>query len=169
MFFNFHNLCIRRDQQFVINFGFASMGHGTSAPVGAALAQPDRTVVAIVCDACFTMNGMELLTAVEYGVPVVWIVENNNMHGIIWHGSKLVGRQQPMEAVRFRRPLEVAAIGRAMGLHTWVVERPGMMQEVFTEAASLRRPCLIEVRVDGDISPPLGDRAKSIGGFSKGD
>ncbi len=168
MFFNLHNLCIRDGQRFIINFGFASMGHGTAAPVGAALAQPDHPVVAIVGDACFTMCGMELLTAVEYGVPVVWIVENNNMHGIIWHGSKLVGRRRPLEAIRYNRPLEVAAIGRAMGLHTWLVDRPAMMQAALTDALSLRRPALIEVRVDGEIPPPLGERAKSIAGFGKG-
>jgi acetolactate synthase-1/2/3 large subunit len=169
MFFNIHNLCIREGQRFIINFGFASMGHGTAAPVGAALAQPDRPVVAIVGDACFAMCGMELLTAVEYGVPVVWIVENNNMHGIIWHGSKLVGRRKPMEAIRFRRPLEIAAIARSMGLHTWVVDRPGMIKSALSDALSLRRPALIEVRVDGEVPPPLGERAKSIAGFEKGE
>ena len=40
--------------------GFGSMGHGTAAPIGAALAAPDRPVIAIIGDACFTMNGMEL-------------------------------------------------------------------------------------------------------------
>ncbi|MBW2736503.1 MAG: thiamine pyrophosphate-binding protein [Deltaproteobacteria bacterium] len=102
MFFNIHNLCIKENQRFLINFSFASMGHGTAAPVGVALAT-GRPVIAIVGDACFTMNGMELITAAEYDVPVVWIVENNNMHGIIYHGAKLVGRRQPMEAIRYRR------------------------------------------------------------------
>lgn len=167
MFFNIHNLCIRRDQRFFINFGFASMGHGTAAPIGAALGAPDHPVVAIAGDACFAMSGMELLTASEYGIPVIWIVENNNMHGIIWHGSQLVGHKAPMEAVRFRRPLEIAAIARAMGLQTWVVDRPGMMQEAMSDALALRRPALIEVRVDGRVPPPLGERAKTIGGFKR--
>jgi acetolactate synthase-1/2/3 large subunit len=165
MLFNIHDLCIEKGQRFVINLGFGSMGHGTCAPIGAALAAPSRPVVAIVGDGCFTMNGMELLTAAEYGVPVVWIVENNQMHGITWHGSKLVSGGTPMEAIRYRRPLEIAAIARAMGLPAWVVDRPGQMQGVLREALRMGAPALVEVRVDGSISPPLGDRAKSVAGF----
>ena len=124
-----------------------------------------RPVFAIIGDACFTMNGMELVTAAEYGVPVIWIVENNNMHGITWHGSKLVGARVPLASVRYKRPLEVAAIARAMGLAAWVVDAPGQIQSVVQEALAHAGPSLIEVRVDGNIAPPLGDRAKSIAGL----
>jgi acetolactate synthase-1/2/3 large subunit len=165
MLFNIHELIIRKGQRFVINLGFGSMGHGTCAPIGAALADPGRPVVSIIGDGCFTMNGMELITAAEYGVPVIWIVENNQMHGITWHGSKLVGGGKPMESIRYKRPLEIAAIARAMGLAAWVVDRPDQMQGVLGEALRTRAPALIEVRVDGSISPPLGDRAKSVAGF----
>ena len=121
---------------------------------------------AIVGDACFTMNGMELVTAAEYGIPVIWIVENNNMHGITWHGSQLVGSRKPLTSVRYKRPLEVASIARAMGLSAWVVDSPGQMQKAVDRSArAYGGPCLIEVRVDGMIAPPLGDRAKSIAGF----
>ncbi|MFH1807622.1 MAG: thiamine pyrophosphate-binding protein [Pseudomonadota bacterium] len=167
MFFNLHDLVLRRGQRFVINFGFASMGHGTAAPVGAKLALPERPVVAIVGDACFTMHGMELLTAVEHQVPVLWIVENNNMHGIIWHGSQLVGGRQPMQCARYRRPLEVASMARAMGVQAWVVDAPDQIQAVLAEALALDAPALIEVRVDGNIPPPIGARARSIAGFEK--
>lgn len=167
MLFNVHHLCIRERQRFVLNLGFGSMGHGTCAPIGTALAEPGRAVVAIVGDACFTMNGMELLTAAEYGVPVIWIVENNQMHGITYHGSRLVGRRQPLECVRYRRPIEVAAIARAMGLRAWVVDRPGQLQSIAREALRANEPCVIEVRVDPSIPPPIGDRARSIAGFIK--
>jgi acetolactate synthase I/II/III large subunit len=165
MLSNIHYLTIKEHQKFVLNLGFGSMGHGTAAPIGAALAEPGRRVFAIIGDACFTMNGMELVTAAEYGIPVIWIVENNNMHGITWHGSKLVGSRQPLTSVRYKRPLEVAAIARAMGLAAWVVDGPGDLQNAITEALRHSGPSLIEVRVDPTIAPPLGDRAKSIAGF----
>ncbi len=165
MLFNIHNLCIREGQRFVLNLGFGSMGHGTCAPIGAALAHPGRPVVSIIGDACFTMNGMELLTAAEYRVPVVWIVENNQMHGITWHGSQKVGNGKPMNAVKYQRPLEVASIARAMGLPAWVVDSPDQIQDALKEALRMHAPALIEVRVDGRICPPLGDRARSVAGF----
>ncbi|MBK6695075.1 MAG: thiamine pyrophosphate-binding protein [Myxococcales bacterium] len=58
MLFNIHNLVIGAGQKFVLNMGFGSMGHGTVAPIGAALACPARPVIAIVGDGCFTMNGL---------------------------------------------------------------------------------------------------------------
>jgi acetolactate synthase I/II/III large subunit len=165
MLSNIHYLTIKDGQKFVLNLGFGSMGHGTVAPVGAALSDKGRPVFAIIGDACFTMNGMELVTAAEYGIRVIWIVENNNMHGITWHGSKLVGTRVPLASVRYKRPLEVAAIARAMGLAAWVVDSPGQIQGAVLEALEHAGPSLIEVRVDGSIAPPLGDRAKSIAGF----
>ena len=126
MLFNLHDLEIRARRRFVLNLGFGSMGHGTIAPIGAALANPGRPVIAIVGDACFTMNGMDLLTAREYEVPVLWIVENNGMHGVTWHASdKISDRRRKLECIRYRRPVEVAAIARAMGLAAFEVERPG--------------------------------------------
>ena len=99
--------CACAQQRFVLNLGFGSMGHGTVAPIGAALAGPDGRSFAIVGDGCFTMNGMELLTAVEYDVPVVWIVENNNMHGITWHASRALSSGGAL-----LRSLPAAARGR---------------------------------------------------------
>ena len=164
MLFNVHHLTITGRQSFMLNLGFGSMGHGTAAPIGAALAT-HRPVVAIIGDACFTMCGMELLTAAEYDVPVIWIVENNQMHGITWHGSQHVGTRVPMDAVRYRHPLHIAEIARAMGVSTWTVDQPGQLRSAFMTALEQRRPALIEILVDGTIPPPLGDRAKSIAGF----
>jgi acetolactate synthase-1/2/3 large subunit len=165
MLFNMHHLCIGRGQRFFINLGFGSMGHGTVAPIGAALAAPGRPVFALVGDGCFTMNGMDLITAAEHDVPVIWIVENNNMHGITWHCSKLLSGGTHMRAAVYKRPLEVAALARAMGLHARVVDRPGQIQDAVREALRIGGPCVIEVRVDGSVPPPLGERAKSLAGF----
>lgn len=162
--FNLHDLCLRKGQSFLLNLGFASMGHGVCAGIGAALADPSRPVVAIVGDACFAMNGMELITAVEYGIPVIWIVENNYMHGITFHGSKLLTPDRPLGCVRARRRVDVAAIAHAMGLAVWVVERPGQLGDALCEAIRGQGPALLDVRVDPEIPPPLEDRALSIAG-----
>lgn len=165
MLFNIHDVMIRNRQSFVLNLGFGSMGHGTAAPIGAALAAPHRPVIAIIGDACFTMCGMELLTAAEYDVPVIWIVENNQMHGITWHGSQFVGNGQPMDAVKYQRHLSISDIANAMGVKAWRIERPGELRPAFMEALERRRPALIEILADGSICPPLGERAKTIAGF----
>ncbi|MFU8802465.1 MAG: thiamine pyrophosphate-binding protein, partial [Bradymonadaceae bacterium] len=167
MLFNVHDLEIQEKQDFVLNLGFGSMGHGTAAPIGAALGRPDRPVFAIVGDACFMMNGMELLTALEYDIPVIWIVENNQMHGISWHGSQMVGTKRPMDAVVYDKPVDIGRIGKAMGLDVWVVDRPGQMGPALEAALEAGRPAMIEVLVDPTISPPVGDRARTIGGIQQ--
>ncbi len=165
MLFNLHELRVSQGQDFVLNLGFGSMGHGTVAPMGAALADPQRPIVAIVGDGCFAMNGMELLAAVEYQIPVVWVVENNQMHGISWHISKALSGQ-PLASIRNEHPVDIAAIATAMGLRTHVVDRPGQIQEVLADVLEHRQgPTLIEVRVDPEVSPPIKDRTRSIGGF----
>jgi acetolactate synthase-1/2/3 large subunit len=165
MLFNVHHLSIGAGQRFIINLGFGSMGHGTVAAIGAAMACPGRPVFALVGDGCFAMNGMELITAAEHDVPVIWIVENNNGHGITWHCSKLLSGGKPMAASSYRRPLEVASLARAMGLHARVVERPGQLQDAVLEGLRLGGPMVIEVRADSNVVPPLGERAKSLAGF----
>jgi acetolactate synthase I/II/III large subunit len=145
----------------VLNLGFGSMGHGTVAPIGAALAHPDRPVFAIVGDACFAMNGMELLTAVEYDIPVIWIVENNQMHGITWHGSKAATGTE-MAAVVNRKRVHVAAIAAAMGLEATRVECLEDVGNAVDQALRMGRPAMIEVMTDATISPPVGDRVKTV-------
>jgi acetolactate synthase I/II/III large subunit len=165
MLFNIHDLCITDGQRFVLNLGFGSMGHGTAAPIGAALACPNRPIISIIGDACFAMQGMELLTAVEYDLPVIWIVENNQMHGISWFGSQLVGDRQPLHAIRNRRPVDIASIARAMGLRAATIDAPDRIQGALLEALGAAVPTVIEVRVAADIPPPLGPRAQVIAGF----
>ena len=86
-------------------------------------------------------------------------------HGITWHGSKQVGSKIPMDSVRYRKKLNIAGIAESMGLASFIVEKPGEMQNVLPKALSVPGPSLIEVRVNREIPPPLGDRAKTVAGF----
>jgi thiamine pyrophosphate-dependent acetolactate synthase large subunit-like protein len=166
MLTNIQHLCIREGQRFILNLNFGSMGHGTVAPIGAALAEPERPVFSIIGDACFTMNGMDLISAVECEAPVIWIVEHNNMHGITYHFSKKQSATgKPLRSTQYRNWLDVAGIAQAMGLLSFVVDRPGQLQQVVTQALAAKRPALIEVQVDPMAPIPIGDRAKSLAGF----
>lgn len=165
MLFNIHELSIGLGQKFVINMGFGSMGHGIVAPIGAAIAHPGRPVFSLTGDGCFSMNGMDLMTAAEADVPVIWIVENNNMHAITWYCSQQLNDGRGIDAARYTKPLDIARMAEAMGIASFVVEAPGHMKRVVLEALASRRPTVIDVRVDPTIPPPLGTRARSLAGF----
>jgi len=139
MLFNIHDLYLTGDQRFVLNLGFGSMGHGTVAPIGAAMANPENVVFAIVGDGCFTMNGMEVLTAL-----------------LIGKGLDCLGRQ---------KPLSIASLAQAMGIGASTVSAPGELASAIEQAVQSREPYVIEVFSDPGISPPLQDRAKTISGF----
>lgn len=163
MLFNIHHLCIRREQRFIINLGFGSMGHGTVAPIGAALSGIEAPIIAIIGDACFTMNGMDLLTSVQHQARVLWLVENNNMHGITWHASKALSGGTGLESAK--SPVDVAAIARAMGVPSLIVDSPGQIVDAVRRGLAHDGPFLIEIRVDPEAPPPIGERTKSLAGF----
>lgn len=166
MLWNIHDLCIKKDQTFLINMTLGSMGHGTVAPIGASFVEPSRPIFAIVGDACFAMNGMELITAAEYNVPVIWIVENNNMQGMTYHASKqLTADKQPLKSSLYKNPINIAAIAQAMGLLAIKVDQPIQVQSAIKFALEQKRPTVIEMMVDPMISPPLGGRASTLAGF----
>ncbi|HEQ71831.1 MAG TPA: thiamine pyrophosphate-binding protein, partial [Spirochaetia bacterium] len=85
-----HYLTINPPQRFVIALGFASMGHAAAGVIGAALAAPGRQTIAVVGDGSMLMNGSEVHTAVEYGIPVVWLVLNDAGWGMVAHGNRAV-------------------------------------------------------------------------------
>ena len=67
----------RKPQSMLNSWGFSGMGFGAAGALGAKLAAPDRPVVAVTGDGCFTMVPHVLCTAVEYNIPVVWVIWNN--------------------------------------------------------------------------------------------
>jgi acetolactate synthase-1/2/3 large subunit len=59
------------------------MGYGVSASIGGQLAAPDKQVVCVCGDGDFLMQGMEVVTAVNYNIPVKWFIFNNQSLAMI--------------------------------------------------------------------------------------
>lgn len=153
----------RRPRSYFLNMGLSSMGHAVAAAIGGKLAAPDKPVVAIVGDAAFAMNGMEVHTAVEESLPIVWVVLNNGGHGMVYHGEKLLlGRH--LGACRFRVPLDVAALARALGAAGHRAETLGSFREQLRGALLARTPTVIDLQIDPEQIPPsLMLRARTVG------
>ena len=137
--------------------GFAAMGFGVCGSVGAKLAAPDRPVVAVVGDGGFLMHANVVATAVEYGLPVVWVVWNNGGYVSIRDLQRgFYGREY---ATRFRiektgelHSADFAAMARAMGADGVSVERPGDLAERIRTAIASGRPTVLDVRVQSEVS-----------------
>lgn len=153
-------LPIREPDSFFVNMGLASMGWATAAVIGGKLARPDRAAFALVGDAAFAMNGTEVHTAVELGLPVVWVVVNNGGHGMIYHGEKAQFGGKFVSSV-FRKPLDVAAMARGMGARALRVERPGDLARAL-RGAPLDGPLVLDVITDLSERPPMGARVDAL-------
>jgi acetolactate synthase-1/2/3 large subunit len=142
------------------SWGFASMGFGVAGALGAKLAAPDRPVVAVCGDGGFLMVPSAVATAVEYDLPVVWVVWNN--HGYVSIRDQQLGYfgagRELATSFTDRRgrlvSVDFAAMARAMGAEGWRVERPGHLAEQLRAALDSERPTVLEVEVDREQRPP---------------
>ena len=123
-----------------------SMGYGVPAGIAAKVAHPGRTVVSITGDGDFLINGQELATAVQYGLPVIFVVVNNGMYGTIRMHQE---REYPARvyATALNNP-DFAALARAYGAHGETVDETAQFAPAFERAASAGKPALIELRID---------------------
>jgi acetolactate synthase-1/2/3 large subunit len=160
-----HYFEARRPDTYFIDLGLASMGSAVAGVVGGALGAPNRKAVAQVGDGAFAMHGFEVHTAVEYRLPIVWIVLNNGGHGMVRQGDTLM-HGSPLGVSDFRAPLDSAAAARAMGAHGERIEHPGQLQSALTRALQRPGPTVLDVVVDSNELPPtLVRRVQTLGRF----
>lgn len=141
------------------SWGFASMGFGLAGALGAKLAAPDRPVLTIAGDGGFLMLPSVVATAVEYGIPVVWLVWNNRGFVSIrdiQRGYFGRGREYMTDFLDTGGELysaDYAMMARAMGADGISVDQPGQVGEAVAAALASGRPTVIDVPVDRDRAP----------------
>ena len=135
--------------------------------IGGKVAAKDRPVVALVGDGAFAMNGMEVHTAVENDIPVVWLVMNNGGHGMVHVGETLQFKGK-FNTAQFNQRLDVAKIADAVGALSFVVDRAGDTEKALRQALASGRPCVIDVRTDPEAMPPTGIRLATLERFFQG-
>ena len=150
----------RRPQTMLNSWGFSGMGFGAAGVLGAKLAAPDKPCVSIVGDGSFTMVPHVLCTAVEYQIPVVWVVWNNfgwvsirdiqlgmfggREHGTMFHEGPNNKPYNP----------DFAAWARATGVEAMTVTKSQDFKGALEHAIKANKPYLLDVHVDAEIRPP---------------
>jgi acetolactate synthase-1/2/3 large subunit len=144
------------------------MGYGVPAAVAMKALYPARTVVAINGDGDFLMNGQELATATQYGLPIIAVVLDNSTFGTIrMHQEReYPGRVSGTDLVN----PDFAAMARSFGGFGATVEKTADFAPAFLAAQASGLPSVIHVKFDAEgISPTAtisGIRAKALGGSS---
>ncbi len=149
---------VRRPRHLLQSWGFGSMGFATSGILGAKLAVPDAPCVAVVGDGSFLMTPHAVATAVEYGIPVVWVVWNN--FGFTSIRDLQLGAFKRELDSSFRRAdtgqlysPDFASLARSFGADGVRVEKPGDLEDTLRAALRSGRPSLVEVVIDREIRP----------------
>lgn len=139
-------ITMREGQSFGVSGTLASMGCGVPYAIAAAIAWPDRPVVAIVGDGGVSMTIAELATAARYGLPIKVVVINNGSLGQIkWEQMMFLGNP---EFGCELAPIDFAGVAEAMGMRGWRAEDPQSLSRALDEAFAHEGPALIDAVVD---------------------
>ena len=149
-----------RPDSLIGSMGFGPMGFGVAGVMGAKLAAPDRPAVSVCGDGAFFMHASVLGTAVEYNIPVVWVVWNNYAYGSIrgLQRGYLGGREL---ATDFHHPEtgkpynpDFAAMARSAGVEGVSIDRAGDLGDAIQAGIASGKPFLIDANIGGDLNPP---------------
>ncbi|MBV9229207.1 MAG: thiamine pyrophosphate-binding protein [Chloroflexi bacterium] len=139
--------------------GYATMGFGPAAVIGAKLGAPERICVALIGDGAMGSQLSALITAVEYKVPVVWLVMNNYAFGTIAGlETQHYGSGFGCEFIRDGQPYnpDFAALARACGAKGMKVEVAADLLPALREAVASGQPTLLDVPMRNDPVPTTG-------------
>jgi acetolactate synthase-1/2/3 large subunit len=139
--------------------GFATMGFGSPAALGAKVARPDKVVVALIGDGGFGQNPAALATAFEEDIAVIWVIMNNHAFGTI-AGLELAHYGTTFATVFEKNGKtwspDFAAIARAYGVDGVKVESAAQLKPALEKAVASRRPVVIDVYMKNEPVPTDG-------------
>lgn len=141
----------RNSRQFVSSGGLGTMGFGLGASMGAKMANPDRTVVNIAGDGSFHMNLNELATAARYNIPVIDLVMNNQVLGMVRQWQKLFYAHR-FSQTTLDRGTDYMKLAEAFGIKGYTIRTAEDVEPVLTEALQQQVPVLINCLIDRDIN-----------------
>jgi len=161
------HLSIRNGMMFSCSGNLATMGCGLPYAIGAAVAYPERQVVAFVGDGGLTMLMGEMATLRKYNLNVKVVVIKNNVLGQIkWEQMVFLGNP---EYVCELEPIEFATVAQGFGLASWRIDDPKQCAPIMQTALNTPGPGLIEAIVDPDEPPmPPKIEAKQALHFAEG-
>ncbi len=148
-----------RPRRFVSSGGLGTMGFGLGAAIGAYVATKDP-VVLITGDGSFGMNLNELATAVSYKIPVVIVLMNNGVLGMVRQWQTLFFGKRYSNTVLGRKT-DFVALAKSFGAEGFLAETEVEFKKAFEQAVKSNKPTVIDVRIDKDelvlpMLPPGG-------------
>ena len=154
----------RQPRTLLTSGGLGTMGYGLGASIGAKMGCKDKTVINIAGDGCFRMNMNEIATATRYNIPVIELIINNHVLGMVRQWQTLYYGKRYSQTV-LSDSVDYVKIAEAMGAKAYRVTQKEELAPVLKEAISLNIPVVIDCQIGCDdkvfpmVSPgaPIAD------------
>ncbi|RKI69671.1 biosynthetic-type acetolactate synthase large subunit [bacterium 1xD42-67] len=135
--------------QLLTSGGFGTMGFGLGAAIGAKVGNPDKVVIHTTGDGCFRMNCHELATVEHYHLPIITVVFNNGVLGMVRQWQNLIYQKRFSETTLDRGP-DFVKLAEAYGLKGFRAATMAEMEDAFRQALEADRGCVIDCVLDMD-------------------
>lgn len=139
----------KKPHTFITSGGLGTMGYGLGASLGAKMGKPDRVVFNIAGDGCFRMNMNEIATAARYNIPIVQVVINNHVLGMVRQWQTLFYGKRYSHTV-LNDAVDFVKLAEAMGAEGILVTKKEEVAPAIERAIAAGHPVVIECQIDCD-------------------
>lgn len=129
--------------------GLGTMGYGLGASIGAKLGCPDKVVINVAGDGCFRMNMNEIATAARYNIPIIQVVINNHVLGMVRQWQTLFYGKRYSQTV-LNDAVDFVKLSEAMGAKAFRVTKKEEFLPRLQEAIAMNGPCVIDCQINCD-------------------
>ena len=131
--------------------GLGTMGYGLGASIGAQIGLPNKQVINLAGDGCFRMNMNELATAAHYNVPIIEVVFNNNVLGMVRQWQTLFYGKRYSQTL-LSQDIDYVKLAESMNIKAFRVTKKDEVDEAIKKALNAKGPVFIEVVIDKNES-----------------
>ena len=129
--------------------GLGTMGYGLGAAIGAKMACKDKVVINVAGDGCFRMNMNEIATATRYNIPIIQVIINNHVLGMVRQWQTLFYGKRYSQTI-LNDSVDFVKLAEAMGAKAYRVTKKEEFLPVLQEAMELNIPCVIDCQINCD-------------------
>ncbi len=141
----------RKQRHFASSGGLGTMGYGLGAAIGSKIGNPDETVINIAGDGSFFMNLNELSTLAKHNLPVIELVFENDVLGMVRQWQRLFYGKR-FSQTDIERGTDLMKLADAFGIEGVRITKKNEIKAGLEKALSCGRPCLIDVVINKDIN-----------------
>ena len=139
----------KKPRNLLTSGGLGTMGYGLGAAIGAQVGVPEKQVINIAGDGCFRMNMNEIATATRYNIPIIQVVLNNHVLGMVRQWQTLFYGERYSQTV-LEDKVDFVKVAEAMGAKAYRITKKEEVEPVFKEALEAKEPIFIECIIDPD-------------------